>query len=154
MSSSIKSSGESFGNFPDIKIDHIGIAVDSLDKAYPFWKALGWMEDQSPEMVADQKVKVAMLPLQNEAQVELLEPTSEDSSVAKFMAKRGPGIHHICFRVPDIEAMLNQLKKAGVRLINETPVNGAHNCRVAFVHPASTGGVLVELSQPGNSVAK
>lgn len=134
-------------NGPDIQIDHIGIAVNTLTDAYPFWKVLGFNEDTNPEVVSDQKVKVAMLPLVNQARVELLEPTSEYSPIAKFTSKRGPGIHHICLRVKNIESLLAKLKSAGVRLINESPVSGAHGCMVAFVHPSSTGGVLVELSQ-------
>jgi methylmalonyl-CoA/ethylmalonyl-CoA epimerase len=100
-----------------------------------------------PETVASQKVKVAMLPLQNSAQVELLEATDQESPIAKFVQKRGPGIHHICFRVKNIKSVLEKLKKADVKLINEEPVPGAHHCLVAFVHPSSTGGVLVELSE-------
>lgn len=134
-------------NKPTIEIDHIGIAVEGLDKAYPFWKALGFGEDPHPETVESQKVKVGMLPLQNAANIELLEPTQDDSPIAKFMTKRGPGIHHICLRVKNISSVLESLKSKGVRLIDETPKKGAHNCMVAFVHPQSTGGVLVELSE-------
>lgn len=132
---------------PQIEIDHIGIAVDSLASAYPFWKALGFTEDSHPEIVADQKVKVGMLPLQNTANIELLEATDSASPIAKFISKRGVGIHHICLRVKNIDKLLLELKNKGVRLINETPVKGAHGCHVAFVHPSSTGGVLVELSE-------
>ena len=134
-------------NPPEIEFDHVGIAVPSLDVGGEFWQALGWPKSHSTETVADQKVKVAMLPLKNSSQVELLEPTDSTSPVAKFMEKRGPGIHHICFRVKNIDEVLKRLQGAGVRLINPTAVKGAHNCRVAFVHPASTGGVLVELSE-------
>jgi methylmalonyl-CoA/ethylmalonyl-CoA epimerase len=132
---------------PEIEIDHIGIAVESLDKSYPFWKLLGWEEDAEPEIVASQKVKVGMLPLKNSANIELLEANDEQSPIAKFISKRGAGIHHICLRVKNIEKVLNELKSSGIKLINEKPVQGAHNCLVAFVHPSSTGGVLVELSQ-------
>jgi methylmalonyl-CoA/ethylmalonyl-CoA epimerase len=138
-------------NGPDIEIDHLGIAVETLEKGYPFWKALGFIEDKNPETVNDQKVKVGMLPLKNQAQIELLEATDEQSPIAKFIQKRGPGIHHMCLRVKNIEKILGELKSKGIRLINETPVKGAHNSLVAFVHPASTGGILVELSQPGGS---
>jgi methylmalonyl-CoA/ethylmalonyl-CoA epimerase len=132
----------------DIEIDHIGIAVPSLDApSYAFWKALGWPDEPSSENVHEQKVKVAMLPLKNAANIELLEPTDPTSTIANFLNKRGPGIHHICLRVKGIDGVLKKLKTAGIKLINETPVNGAHNCRVAFVHPSSTGGVLVELSE-------
>ena len=138
------------GSGPEISFDHVGIAVNALDSdvgAYAFWQALGWVADSDPEVVEGQKVKVAILPLNNDSQIELLEPTSNDSPVKKFLDKRGPGIHHLCLRVIGIEAILVKLQKAGVKLINETPVPGAHNCRVAFVHPSSTGGVLVELSE-------
>ena len=135
------------GSGPDIEFDHVGVAVAGIDEAYPFWQALGWAKDAHPEVVEGQKVKVAMLPLQNQSQVELLEPTSQESPVQKFMDKRGPGIHHICFRVKNIVQTLEKLKKSGVKLINDKPVPGAHNRLVAFVHPASTGGILVELSQ-------
>ncbi|MCC6278585.1 MAG: methylmalonyl-CoA epimerase [Oligoflexia bacterium] len=134
----------------EIEIDHIGIAVPSLDAdSYTFWKALGFQASPKIETVSDQKVKVGMLPLVNDAQIELLEPTSPDSPVAKFLAKKGPGIHHICLRVKDIRAVMAKLKDQGVKLIYDEPVKGAHNCLVTFVHPSSTGGVLVELSQPG-----
>lgn len=136
-------------NQPSIELDHIGVAVKGLAQAYPFWKLLGWTEDPRPETVEEQKVKVGMLPLKNAANVELLEPTGEDSPVSKFIEKRGPGIHHICFRVKGIDGLLKKLKDAGVKLINETPVKGAHGCRVAFVHPSSTGGILIELSEKG-----
>ncbi len=132
---------------PDIEFDHVGIAVAGLDTAYPFWNALGWDKDENPETVKSQKVKVGMLPLKNQGNVELLEPTSDESPIKKFLEKRGPGLHHICFRVKNIDQLLSKLKDQGVKLINETPVSGAHNCRVAFVHPSSTGGVLVELSE-------
>jgi methylmalonyl-CoA/ethylmalonyl-CoA epimerase len=132
---------------PDIELDHIGIAVPDLNTNLAFWQALGWMGKPGPEVVDEQKVKVGMLPLKNAANIELLEPTSDESTVAKFMAKKGPGIHHICFRVKGIDDLLKKLSAAGVKLINQAPVRGAHNCRVAFVHPSSTGGVLVELSE-------
>jgi methylmalonyl-CoA epimerase len=131
-----------------IELDHIGIAVPKHDSNSPFWKVLGWDISKLPtETVEDQKVKVAFLQTKNNARLELLEPTSDDSAVAKFMSKRGPGIHHICLRVKNIDGLLKNLKSAGIKLINETPVIGAHQCRVAFVHPSSTGGILVELSE-------
>jgi len=133
---------------PDIEFDHIGIAVESLAApSYAFWQALGWPSRPDTETVVDQKVKVAMLPLKNSSCIELLEPTDTTSTIANFLSKRGPGIHHICLRVKDIDGVLLKLKNAQVRLINEVPVRGAHDCRVAFVHPSATGGVLVELSE-------
>jgi methylmalonyl-CoA epimerase len=133
---------------PPIEIDHIGIAVKTHGDARAFWEALGWDLNSAPkETVADQKVNVAFLNTQNQASLELLQPTDDTSTVAKFMERRGPGIHHICLRVKKIEEVLSRLKATGVRLINESPVMGADQCRVAFVHPSSTGGILVELSE-------
>jgi len=143
----------------EIELDHIGIAVPQIATSSAFWKALGWTntsadESYPAELVADQKVQVAMLETNNRARVELLEPTDDASTVKKFMDKRGPGIHHLCFRVKNIVEVLKTLKAAGVKLINESPVPGAHDMMVAFVHPSSTGGVLVELSEPKQSVSK
>ena len=129
-----------------MKINHLGIATKSIDEALKFWgDALG-LENVHTEIVEDQKVKVAMLPI-GESRVELLEPTSEDSPITKFLEKRGGGIHHIAVEVDDIEASLAQLKSQGMRLLDETPRIGAEGCLVAFVHPAATGGVLLELVQ-------
>jgi methylmalonyl-CoA/ethylmalonyl-CoA epimerase len=99
------------------------------------------------EEVASEQVRVGLLELKNQCRIELLEPTTKDSAVQKFLDSRGPGIHHVCLRVADIGVTLKELKEKGVRLINEQPKRGAHNCLVAFVHPRSTGGVLIELSQ-------
>ena len=127
-----------------MKIDHIGIATNGIDDAARFYlDALG-LQIEHVEEVASQKVRVAMLPL-GESRVELLEPTSEDSPIAKFLAKRGPGIHHIAVRVQNIRASLAELKEKGARLIDEEPRSGAGGCLVAFIHPSSTGGVLLEL---------
>jgi methylmalonyl-CoA/ethylmalonyl-CoA epimerase len=134
-------------NDPEIEFDHVGVAVKSFELARPFWQALGFHTGQATEVVSDQKVEVEMLPLKNSSNVELLEATNDESPIAKFIAKRGPGIHHLCFRVKNIDALLLKLKSTGVRLINETAVIGAHGKRVAFVHPASTGGLLIELSE-------
>ena len=134
-------------NQPEIEFDHIGLAVETLEKARPFWTLLGWEAQTKLETVTDQKVTVDMLPLKNHSNIELLEATDEESPIAKFVAKRGPGIHHICLRVKSLDKLLEKLKKNKIRLINETPVIGAHGKRVAFIHPSSTGGVLVELSE-------
>ncbi len=128
-------------------LDHIGIAVESLDSGKAFYEALG-LGPMQVETVAKEKVKVGMFELDNDARIELLEPTEPDSPVGKFLAKRGPGIHHICLKVKDIHQVLKTLKSQGVQLINEQPHPGAHGCLVAFVHPKSTGGILLELSQP------
>ena len=125
-------------------LDHIGIAVKSLDTA-KIYEALG-LTIGHVETVATQGVRTAFLPV-GDSSIELLEPTGPDSAVAKFIEKRGEGIHHICFRVDDIEAHLERLKAGGYRLINDAPVPGAHGCRVAFLHPAAGNGVLIELSE-------
>jgi methylmalonyl-CoA/ethylmalonyl-CoA epimerase len=129
-----------------MKINHLGIATKGIDEALKFWSDALGLENVHTEIVEDQKVRVAMLPL-GESRVELLEPISEDSPLSKFLEKRGPGIHHIAVEVEDIEASLAQLKDKGMRLIDESPRIGAENCLVAFVHPASAGGVLLELVQ-------
>lgn len=125
-------------------LDHIGIAVKSIEAA-AIYRALG-LEVDHVEVVETQKVKTAFLSV-GDANLELLEPTGPDSAIAKFIEKRGEGIHHICLRVDDIEAHLARLKAEGYRLINEAPVPGAHGCRVAFLHPAAGNGVLIELSE-------
>ena len=129
-----------------MKVDHIGIATRRIDEALVLWQdALGLQVDFTEE-VKDQGVRVAMLPL-GETHIELLEPLSQDSAVGKFLEKRGPGIHHIAVRVTDIRASLAKLKEKGTRLIDEAPRQGARGCLVAFVHPASSNGVLLELVQ-------
>jgi methylmalonyl-CoA/ethylmalonyl-CoA epimerase len=127
-----------------MKIEHLGIATRAIDDAVEFWRDMLGLEVIETEEVEEQKVRVAMLPL-GESRVELLEPTSDDSPIAKFLEKRGPGIHHIAVRVPDIRASLASLKERGARLIDETPRVGAGGCLVAFIHPSSSGGVLLEL---------
>ncbi len=129
------------------ELDHIGIAVKSIEDALPFYRAMGW-HNFATEVVPTEKVKVAFVKLKNQSNIELLEPTSTDSVIHKFIEKRGAGIHHICLRVQQIETLLGELKKQGVRLIDDRPRPGAHNCKVAFVHPSATGGVLIELSEP------
>jgi len=126
------------------KLDHIGIAVRSLESA-KIYEDLG-LAVQHVEVVETQQVKTAFLSV-GDSNLELLEPTSPDSPIAKFIGKRGEGIHHICFRVENIEEHLERLKAKGYRLINEAPVPGAHGCRVAFLHPAAGNGVLIELSE-------
>ncbi len=129
-----------------MKINHLGIATKGIEEALKFWgDALG-LESVHTETVEDQKVRVAMLPI-GDTRIELLEATSEDSPIAKFVEKRGGGIHHIAVEVENIEASLAKLKAEGMRLIDETPRVGAENCLVAFVHPSSANGVLLELVQ-------
>ena len=125
-------------------LDHIGIAVKSIEAA-KIYKALGLDVDHI-EDVQTQGVKTAFLSVGG-ANIELLEPLSPSSTVAKFIEKRGEGIHHICFRVDKIEPHLERLKAEGYRLINDAPVPGAHGCRVAFLHPSAGNGVLIELSE-------
>lgn len=127
-----------------MKLEHIGIATRGIDEAIGFWRDALGLEVVETEEVEEQKVRVAMLPV-GEPRVELLEPTSADSPIAKFLEKRGPGIHHIAMRVQDIRATLARLKEKGARLIDEAPRVGAGGCLVAFIHPASSGGVLLEL---------
>ncbi len=127
-----------------MKIEHIGIATRELDEALGFWRDALGLEVADIEEVSEQGVRVAMLPI-GETRVELLEPTRDDSPIAKFLEKRGAGIHHIAVRVDDIRVALANLKQRGARLIDETPRIGAGNCLIAFVHPSSAGGVLIEL---------
>lgn len=125
-------------------IEHIGIAVKSLTAAVrSYEQALGLKVDGYDE-VAEQKVRVAMLPI-GESRIELLEPTSDDSPVGRFISRRGEGLHHIAVRVDNIEEALERMSRAGARLIDTVPRRGAHNSKTAFVHPASMHGVLLEL---------
>ena len=126
-------------------IDHIGIAVKSIDDALKFWETVG-IKCVGVEEVAEQKVKTAFLPVED-TEVELLEATADDSPVAKFIEKKGEGIHHLSIRVNDVEKALSELKEKGVRLIDEKPRKGAGGAMIAFIHPSATGGVLLELSQ-------
>ena len=129
-----------------LRVDHIAVVVPELKAALDFWlKALG-LPLEHVEEITSQETLVAMMPV-GESEVELLQPTTETSGMAKYMAKRGPGLHHICFEVDDIEATLAQLKEQGIQLINEEPVLGAGGKQVAFVHPKSSSGVLIELSE-------
>jgi methylmalonyl-CoA epimerase len=129
-----------------MKIDHLGIATKNIEDALGLWRDALGLETTHTEIVEDQKVRVAMLPI-GETRIELLEPTSDDSPISKFLEKRGGGIHHIAVEVADIEKSLAKLKEKGMRLIDEKPRVGAEGCRIAFVHPSSTNGVLLELVQ-------
>lgn len=130
-----------------MKINHLGIATRGIEEALKLWQDSLGLEQTHTEIVEEQKVRVAMLPI-GESRIELLEPTSEDSPISKFLEKRGGGIHHIAVEVEDIEAALRQMKEQGARLIDEKPRVGADNCLIAFVHPQASGGVLLELVQP------
>jgi methylmalonyl-CoA/ethylmalonyl-CoA epimerase len=127
-------------------LDHIGIAVANLEEALRFYRDALGLEIEAPEEVASQHVRAHFVPVGGAA-IELLEATADTSPIAKYLAKRGPGIHHITLRVDDIRAALARLKAQGVRLIDDQPREGAHGSLVAFVHPSSAHGVLVELKQ-------
>lgn len=133
-----------------VTLDHVGIAVADLGAALAFYRDALGLEIEAPEIVAHH-LRVQFIPA-GEAALELLEATADDSPIRKFLEKRGPGLHHITLRVDDIRAALAQLKAKGVRLIDETPREGAHGSLVAFIHPASAHGVLVELKQQGTGV--
>ena len=126
-------------------LDHIGIAVESIDDGLDMYEALG-LEVEAIEVVPEQGVRVALLPV-GDSRLELLEPTGPDSPIARHLERRGPGLHHICLRVPDIRAAMDTLAEQGRTLLSEEPQPGANGCLVCFVHPKSTGGVLLELSQ-------
>ena len=127
------------------KIDHVAVAVANIDEALAKWKALG-LEVREREVVASQKTEAALLPI-GETSVELIEPKGNDG-LAKFLEKKGPGLHHIAIEVEGIEAALATLAALGVPLIDQTPRRGARGHKVAFLHPKATGGVLVELVEP------
>lgn len=128
------------------KVDHIGIAVSNLDEAVKLYRDALGLELHGTEVVEEQKVKVAFLPV-GDTEVELLESTSPEGPIAKFIEAKGQGIQHIAFRVDDIEAALEEMKAKGMRLIDEKPRYGAGGARIAFLHPKSTNGVLIELCE-------
>ncbi|HWO31592.1 MAG TPA: methylmalonyl-CoA epimerase [Candidatus Acidoferrum sp.] len=128
-----------------VKIDHLGIAVNSLSAAKTIYEKLG-LKVSSEETVEQERVRVVMVAV-GESRLELLEATSEDSTIAKFVAKRGEGLHHVCLRVPDLLAVVDRLKKDGMRLVSDEIKTGAGGHQYVFVHPASAGGVLLELVQ-------
>jgi methylmalonyl-CoA/ethylmalonyl-CoA epimerase len=129
------------------RIDHIGVAVEDLDAAIALHETTYGMALVHRETVTEQGVEAVLFDV-GENHVELLRPLAGDTPVGKFLAARGPGLHHVAYQVPDIEAALEQLKAAGARLIDETPRTGIRSSRVAFVHPKSSGGVLTEIVQP------
>ena len=129
------------------RIDHVGVAVEDLDAAIALHEATYGMELVHRETVAEQGVEAVLLDV-GENHVELLRPLSEDTPVGKFLAKRGPGLHHVAYQVEDIEAALSALREQGVRLIDQTPRTGIRGSRVAFLHPSASGGVLTEIVEP------
>ncbi|MDA3962646.1 MAG: methylmalonyl-CoA epimerase [Planctomycetota bacterium] len=131
------------------RIDHLGIAVKSLEEAIPMYEEAFGLSCENIEEVPSQKVKTAFFNVGG-THIELLEPTSDDSPIAKFIAKNGEGVHHVAFASDDVPGQLAQAKAAGIRLINEEPVVGAGGKQVAFLHPKSTRGVLTEFCSPGH----
>ncbi len=132
---------------PHVKqINHVAVVVDDMERALSFWRDALGMELHELRNVPAEKSQVAFLPLPG-SEVELVMPTTDDSGIAKYLAKRGPGMHHICLEVDDIEGMMSQLISKGVRLINDEPRTAADGKKYAFIHPESTSGVLVELYQ-------
>ena len=130
-------------------IEHIGIAVNSLEESIPYYEKVLGLECYSVEEVTEQKVKTAFFKV-GQTKIELLEPTSEDSPVAKFIAKKGPGVHHIAFAVNNLEEQLKSVEQNGVQLIDKVPRKGAEGLDIAFLHPKSTFGVLTELCEDKN----
>ncbi len=136
-----------------IFLDHIGIATDSLDEGSTFWSLIGLVQSEDDEINQEQGVNIRFFSTGDNSKnsipprIELLEPRGPDTPIGRFLEKRGPGIQQICFRINDLESMIQHLISNGIRMINETPQQGAGGCLIAFVHPSSTGGVLVELSQ-------
>ncbi len=126
------------------RIDHVAILVDDLEKTLTFWRDALGLELSHVENAPAEKSRVAFLPVGG-SEVELVKPTTDDSGLARYLEKRGPGMHHVCLEVDDIEGMLAQLKEKGIQLINETPVLGTDGRRYAFIHPKSANGVMVEL---------
>ena len=129
-----------------LKIDHIGIAAKSIDQVAPFWNVILGLPMAGRETVEEQKATTAFLPV-GESELEILESTSPDGALAKFIETRGEGVQHIALRVDNIEEALRELKAKGVRLIDEKPRRGAGGAKIAFIHPKSTNGVLLELSE-------
>ena len=129
-------------------IEHLGIAVKSIEEALPYYENVLGLKCYNIETVEDQKVRTAFLKV-GDTKIELLEPTSEDSTIAKFIEKKGEGIHHIAFAVPDVQAALDEAESKGVKLIDKAPRGGAEGLSIAFLHPKSTCSVLTELCMPG-----
>ena len=127
-------------------IEHLGIAVDSIDKAAPFWKHILKISHRSTEDVIDQVVVTDIYDT-GQGKVELLEALGDNSPIAKFLDKRGPGIHHVCFEVEDINSAIKELKENNINILSDGPTMGAEGYKVVFIHPKSTGGVLVELAE-------
>jgi methylmalonyl-CoA/ethylmalonyl-CoA epimerase len=134
-----------------LRIDHIAVVVPEIEAALAFWRSALELSVERTEEIEGQETVVAMMPV-GESEIELVQPTTESSGLARYMGKRGAGLHHICFEVDDIDAALERLRTRGIQLINEEPVIGAGGRRVAFVHPRSATGVLVELVESGKTL--
>ena len=137
------------GDDMGIRVDHIGIAVNDLDSSSEFWRLIG-LEQGNDELNVEQGVNIRFFGSEqgtDATKIELLSPTSTNTPIGRFLEKKGPGVQQIAFRVDNLQELLDKLKSAGVCLINESPTSGAHESQIAFVHPSSTGGVLVELLQ-------
>jgi len=130
------------------RIDHVAVVVENMDDATAFWQDALGLKISHTENIADQESVIAFLPVGG-SEVELVEPTTETSGIARYLDKRGPGIHHVCFEVDNLQATLDRLDAQGIELINREPTTGAGGTRVAFVHPRSANGVLVELYERG-----
>ena len=137
----------SLPNLDDCHLDHVAIAVSNLEESVAKYQNLGLSFDDKREVVESQKVKTAFAAIDSNAHIELLESTSDDGPIGKFIAKNGEGIHHLCFRVPDVEKKQSELEAKGIKFISASPFPGANNCLVNFIHPKSMNGVLIELSQ-------
>ncbi len=132
----------------DCHLDHVAVAVHNLEAAQKIYRAIGFHFAPEKEIIASQAVRTAFGQIDQRAKLELLEPHGEEGPIHRFLEKHGPGIHHLCFRVADLEAKCAELKQLGYRLVYDAPIQGAHRCLANFLHPQSTGGVLIELSQP------
>ncbi|MDA8793712.1 methylmalonyl-CoA epimerase [Bacteriovoracaceae bacterium] len=131
----------------DVYLDHIAVATKSIKNSISFFEMIGLEFDQEEEIVKEQKVKVRFANIDQRSRLELLEPIEEDGAIYHFLQKKGPGIHHMCFKTTNLPQMMEALKENGLRLIYDTVQTGAHGMKVNFIHPKSTGGILVELSQ-------
>jgi len=134
-------------------IEHIGIAVNSLDESIPYYEKILGLTCYAIEEVVDQKVKTAFFKV-GDTKIELLEPTTDDSPIAKYLEKKGPGIHHLAFAMPDVDKALQEAEENGVRLIDKQPRSGAEGLEIGFLHPKSTGGVLTEFCGTSNTTEK
>lgn len=135
----------------DCVLDHIAIAVNSIDVAQKVYEDIGFKFEEKREVVKEQNVTTSFASIDENAHIELLEPLSNDGAIAKFLEKKGQGIHHVCFRVQDVQAKSEELRNKGYQLLYESAQKGANNCLVNFIHPKSTGGVLIEISQKESS---